>query len=123
MHAQPRFSVCDSIALTNGTSSANGTKRTFGHRDHAPVDNDTAATAMQGLSVATIDLAAIAHNTALIAKAAGNARVMAVVKANGFGHGAAQVAPPRSRMVHRGLVSRLKRKRCNSETKASMRRC
>lgn len=98
MRAQPRFSVCDSIALTNGTSSANSAKRASGQFDHAPVDSDTAATAMQGLSVATIDLAAIAHNTALLAKAAGNARVMAVVKANGFGHGAAQVA--RTALAH-----------------------
>lgn len=48
--------------------------------------------APQILNEATIDLAAIAHNTALLAKAAGSARLMAVVKANGFGHGAAQVA-------------------------------
>ncbi|GAB7521459.1 alanine racemase [Paraburkholderia sp. 2C] len=53
---------------------------------------------MQDLSVAAIDLGAIAHNTALIAKAAGNARLMAVVKANGFGHGAAQVA--RTALAH-----------------------
>jgi alanine racemase len=44
------------------------------------------------LAEAVVDLDAIAHNTALLARAAGPARLMAVVKANGFGHGAAQVA-------------------------------
>jgi alanine racemase len=44
------------------------------------------------LAEAVVDLDAIAHNTALLARTAGPARLMAVVKANGFGHGAAQVA-------------------------------
>jgi alanine racemase len=41
---------------------------------------------------AVIDLAAIAHNTALLAKAARGAQLMALVKAQGFGHGAVHVA-------------------------------
>lgn len=47
---------------------------------------------MSGLARALIDLDAIAHNTTLLARAAGSAGLMAVVKANGFGHGATQVA-------------------------------
>ncbi len=41
---------------------------------------------------ATVDLAAIAHNTRLLRSHAGGAAVMTVVKANGYGHGAAPVA-------------------------------
>ncbi|WP_274522742.1 alanine racemase [Saccharothrix sp. ALI-22-I] len=48
-------------------------------------------TARDGLSEAVVDLSAIAHNTRVLAAHARGA-VMAVVKANGFGHGAAQVA-------------------------------
>src|ERR1700761_6873974 len=92
MRAQPRLSVCDFTALTKRVTRASD------HRDHASVDCGASASAMQGLSVATIDLAAIAHNTELLAKAAGHARLMAVVKANGFGHGAAQVA--RTALAH-----------------------
>jgi alanine racemase len=43
-------------------------------------------------AAALVDLDAIAYNTELLARAAGQAQVMAVVKANGFGHGAARVA-------------------------------
>ena len=43
-------------------------------------------------AVARIDLGAIRHNAALLAAAAGRARLMAVVKANGYGHGAVPVA-------------------------------
>jgi len=39
-----------------------------------------------------VDLDAIAHNVRLLAECAGNAAVMAVVKADGYGHGAPQVA-------------------------------
>src|SRR5260370_1340937 len=53
---------------------------------------------MQSLTEATVDLAAVARNTALLAKAAGAARLMAVVKANGFGHGVAQIA--RTALTH-----------------------
>ncbi|WIM96365.1 alanine racemase [Actinoplanes oblitus] len=41
---------------------------------------------------AIVDLDAIGHNTRLLRRAAGGARLMAVVKANGFGHGAVEVA-------------------------------
>ncbi|GAA2874977.1 alanine racemase [Actinoplanes cyaneus] len=41
---------------------------------------------------AVIDLNAIEHNTALLLRAAAGAGVMAVVKANGFGHGSVEVA-------------------------------
>jgi alanine racemase len=44
------------------------------------------------LAEAVIDLGAIAHNTRLLLRAAGRAEVMAVVKADGFGHGAVPVA-------------------------------
>jgi alanine racemase len=40
---------------------------------------------------AVVDLGAIAHNVRLLRERAGSAAVMAVVKADGYGHGAAQV--------------------------------
>ena len=43
-------------------------------------------------AVARIDLGAIRHNAARLARAAGGARLMAVVKAEGYGHGAVAVA-------------------------------
>jgi alanine racemase len=46
----------------------------------------TAATAPE----AVIDLDAVAHNVALLREHAGSAQVMAVVKADGYGHGATQ---------------------------------
>ncbi|MBB2940579.1 alanine racemase [Actinoplanes lutulentus] len=49
---------------------------------------ETAATTAE----AVVDLNAIAHNTRLLRSAAAPAAMMAVVKADGFGHGAAQVA-------------------------------
>ncbi|CAJ1502671.1 alanine racemase [[Mycobacterium] kokjensenii] len=44
------------------------------------------------LGEALVDLDAIAHNVRVLVEAAGGAKVMAVVKADGYGHGAAQVA-------------------------------
>ncbi|MEB3064065.1 alanine racemase [[Mycobacterium] zoologicum] len=44
------------------------------------------------LAQALVDLDAIAHNVRVLAEHAGAAGVMAVVKADGYGHGAAQVA-------------------------------
>ena len=41
--------------------------------------------------VAAVDLDAIAHNVRVLRERAGSAQVMAVVKADGYGHGAAQV--------------------------------
>ena len=43
-------------------------------------------------ALARIDLAAIRHNAATLLRAAGGARLMAVVKADGYGHGAVPVA-------------------------------
>ena len=43
-------------------------------------------------AVARIDLAAIRHNAATLTRAAGGARLMAVVKADGYGHGSVPVA-------------------------------
>jgi len=43
-------------------------------------------------AVARIDLGAIRQNAALLARAAGRARLMAVVKAEGYGHGAVAAA-------------------------------
>ena len=43
-------------------------------------------------AVARIDLSAIRNNAATLARAAGRARLMAVVKADGYGHGAAPAA-------------------------------
>ncbi|HEY0228644.1 MAG TPA: alanine racemase, partial [Mycobacterium sp.] len=44
------------------------------------------------LAEAVVDLGAIAHNVRVLAEHAGSAQVMAVVKADGYGHGATQVA-------------------------------
>src|ERR1700742_5133131 len=41
---------------------------------------------------AVVDLDAIAHNVRLLRELAGSAQVMAVVKADGYGHGATQAA-------------------------------
>ena len=46
----------------------------------------------QAVPTATVDLDAIAHNVAVLREHAGSAAVMAVVKADGYGHGATQVA-------------------------------
>jgi alanine racemase len=43
-------------------------------------------------AAARVDLGAIRHNAGVLARAAGPARLMAVVKADGYGHGAAPVA-------------------------------
>jgi alanine racemase len=43
-------------------------------------------------ATAVVDLGAIAHNVRLLKEKAGSAQVMAVVKADGYGHGATQVA-------------------------------
>jgi alanine racemase len=50
------------------------------------------------LAEAWVDLEAIGHNTVLLAKAAPGAELMAVVKANAFGHGATAVA--RTALAH-----------------------
>ncbi|MEX3630255.1 MAG: alanine racemase [Burkholderia sp.] len=50
------------------------------------------------MAQATIDLAAIGHNTSLLRKACSGAQLMAVVKANGFGHGAVEIA--RTALAH-----------------------
>ncbi|BBX74751.1 alanine racemase [Mycobacterium shinjukuense] len=44
------------------------------------------------LAEAVVDLGAIAHNVRVLREHAGHAQVMAVVKADGYGHGATQVA-------------------------------
>jgi alanine racemase len=45
-----------------------------------------------GRAIARIDLAAIRHNAAVLARAAGPAELMAVVKADAYGHGAVPAA-------------------------------
>ncbi|MGA5300917.1 alanine racemase [Nucisporomicrobium flavum] len=47
---------------------------------------------MTAMAEAVVDLDAIAHNAGVLAAASGPAGMMAVVKADGFGHGAAEVA-------------------------------
>jgi alanine racemase len=44
------------------------------------------------LAEAVVDLGAVAHNVRVLREHAGGARVMAVVKADGYGHGATRVA-------------------------------
>ncbi len=51
-----------------------------------------APNAPTGLPTASVDLDAIAHNVARLRECAGSAAVMAVVKADGYGHGATRVA-------------------------------
>jgi alanine racemase len=55
--------------------------------------SSTVASAAAGvLAEAVVDLGAIAHNVAVLREHAGSAQVMAVVKADGYGHGATAVA-------------------------------
>src|ERR1700741_2149416 len=44
------------------------------------------------LAEAVVDLGAVQHNVRLLREHAGSSQVMAVVKADGYGHGATQVA-------------------------------
>lgn len=44
-------------------------------------------------ATATVDLGALRHNLTLARRRAGGAKVVAVVKANGYGHGAARLLP------------------------------
>src|SRR5271154_2510903 len=60
-----------------------------------PADEDAAVTMAQGRSRpawAEIDLAAVAHNAALLSRLAAPAELCAVVKAHGYGHGGPAVA-------------------------------
>ncbi len=60
-----------------------------------PEDEDAAVTMAQGRSRsawAEIDLAAVAHNAAVLDQMAGPAELCAVVKAHGYGHGGPAVA-------------------------------
>jgi alanine racemase len=60
-----------------------------------PPDGDDVVTMAQGRSRpawAEIDLAAVAHNAALLARVAAPAELCAVVKAHGYGHGGPAVA-------------------------------
>jgi alanine racemase len=55
--------------------------------------SSTVASAAAGvLAEAVVDLGAIAHNVQVLREHAGSAQVMAVVKADGYGHGASRVA-------------------------------
>lgn len=44
-------------------------------------------------AIATVDLTALRHNLGVVKRLAGESRVLAVVKADGYGHGLEQVAP------------------------------
>ena len=60
-----------------------------------PADEDAEVTMAQGRSRpawAEIDLAAVAHNAAVLARLAAPAELCAVVKAHGYGHGGPAVA-------------------------------
>src|SRR5580692_1212776 len=60
-----------------------------------PEEDDDAATMAQGRSRpawAEIDLAAVAHNAAVLTRLAAPAELCAVVKAHGYGHGGPAVA-------------------------------
>lgn len=47
---------------------------------------------MQTYPIATIDLAALKHNLKHLKQLASNSKVMSVIKANGYGHGAVEIA-------------------------------
>jgi alanine racemase len=68
-------------------------RRRFEHdRDHRPADGGPVVRSPSPpLAEAVVDLGAIAHNAAVLRRAAG-VPVMAVVKADAFGHGAVPVA-------------------------------
>ncbi len=57
-----------------------------------PPEPVTTALTSPATPQAVVDLNAIAHNVRVLAQHAGNAAVMVVVKADGYGHGAARVA-------------------------------
>jgi alanine racemase len=52
----------------------------------------TTSTTANAAATAVVDLDAIAHNITVLRERAGSAQVMAVVKADGYGHGATEVA-------------------------------
>ena len=62
--------------------------------NHASNTVDAATLAMRAMRAtrATIDLAALHHNVAVLAEQAGTLQLWAVVKANAYGHGAVQCA-------------------------------
>ena len=57
-----------------------------------PTTEPTTALTPGANAEAAVDLAAIGHNVRVLREHAGSAQVMAVVKADGYGHGATQVA-------------------------------
>lgn len=59
---------------------------------HAPGVELNGGRTVTAMAEAVVDLDAIAHNTRVLAATAGPAGMMAVVKADGFGHGSAEVA-------------------------------
>jgi alanine racemase len=54
---------------------------------HGLADGDVASPIRRETAFATVDLDAISHNVEVLSKHAGSAAVMAVVKADGYGHG------------------------------------
>jgi alanine racemase len=54
---------------------------------HGLADGDEASKVRRETARATVDLDAIAHNVEVLGKYAGSAAVMAIVKADGYGHG------------------------------------
>lgn len=58
-----------------------------------------------------VDLEAIAHNVRILVEHAGDAAVMVVVKADGYNHGAVEVARPLSRRVRANSASPPSRRR------------
>ncbi|WP_088346948.1 MULTISPECIES: alanine racemase [Rhodomicrobium] len=59
---------------------------------NASIGDHGLAASPRSRTEAVIDLAAIAHNTRVLSRTAGGAALMAVIKANGFGHGAVEIA-------------------------------
>jgi alanine racemase len=57
-----------------------------------PTTETTTSLTPSANAEAAVDLAAIAHNVRVLRQHAGSAQVMVVVKADGYGHGATQVA-------------------------------
>ena len=90
-----------------------------------PADEAAGVTMAQGRSRpawAEIDLSAVAHNAAVLARLVAPAELCAVVKAHGYGHGGPAVARAALAGAHSGSPLRSSTKGSSSASTASMRR-
>src|SRR3954469_12637343 len=84
---EPRSAICLQFRWANrGSGTISGGDMTM------PTTELTTSVTPSANAEAVIDLASIAHNVRVLREHAGSAQVMAVVKADGYGHGATRVA-------------------------------